>query len=364
MKKRSKKSGRGTPGYYVPGKLFSLRARSKDDIKTEIKIAGKAILIGILGGLPIAIAVFAASVATDFITFGVGFSSPSQAAIFNTGLNAGIGFLLIIGTIVLTPLAWRRFSNPRTLTRLAYLAVVIISVGAGMLMPDFFTAWWLSWWLGGLGTTAWWTWSQRWRGSGVAPSPLAGVLRPELHPGQIWFATVSGRKQTKVRPVLVLGSGPRKGTWYCAYFTSHGPRFENLKQYYSYIPAGIIRGIEVDNWISLNDLRTQTRGDFRTYTGIAPTWLYEEVCRAYEITPDAHAHTVDERKAGESPAPTHLAILAALGFRKASEKVNESSQSWKTTWALANLPIESRKDRRERARRQEEAAKGAKKKKR
>lgn len=224
-------------------------------------------------------------------------------------------------------------------------------------MPDILTSWWVAWWLGGLGTTGWWTWEQRWRGSGVAPSPLAGVLRPELHPGQIWFATISGRRQTKVRPIIVLGSGPRKGTWSAAYFTSQSPRYENLAEFYTHVEAGVIRGIEVDNWVSLNDLRTLTRGDFRTYTGIAPTWLYETVCQAYDIVPDVHAHTVNEEKAGEAPAPTYLAILSALGLVKRDGRVNESSQSWRNTWALANLPIESRKDRRARARKQEQASK-------
>lgn len=351
------KGNKQTPSFYTPGRLFSLRARQRDDLITEIKIAAKAILIGVVGGFPVAVFVLALTFATDIVTFSIGFTDPNQASIFNTGINVGIGFLLLIGTLILTPLAWRRFSNPKVLTRLAYLAVLSISVGAGMLMPDVITSWWLAWWLGGLGTTAWWTWEQRWRGSGVAPSPLAGVLRPEIHPGQIWFATVRGSKQTKVRPVIVLSSGPRKGTWYAAYFTSQAPKYENLQPYYSLIPAGIIRGIEVDNWVSLNDLRTQMRKDFRTYTGIAPTWLYEKVCNAYDIAPDSHAHTVNEERAGEAAAPTYLAVLSALGLKKPTDKINETSQSWKTTWGLVNLPIESRKDRQARSKRQSEASK-------
>lgn len=355
----SKKEYEPSP-FYTPGRLFSLRSRNKDDLKTEIKIAGKALGVGIAGGFPIALIVLGLAFVTDLITFSVGFTVPSYAEIFNIGLNVGLGFVLLIGTVVLTPLLWRRFSNPKTLIKLAYLSVVLISISIGMLIPDIFAGWWIVWWLGGLSTTAWWTWNQRWRGSGVAPSPLAGVLRPELHPGQIWFSSVKGRKETKVRPVIVLSSGPRAGTWYVAYFTSQAPRNEQLEAMYLKVERGTLRGINIDNWISLADIRTLTRGDFRTYTGIAPTWLYAKVCEAYDIQPDGSAHTVDELKAGERPAPTHLAVLSALGLRKPqtdnSQALTEATQSWRTTLALLNLPIESRKDRRERSKKQYEAS--------
>lgn len=349
------------PAFYTPGRLFSLRSRNRDDLITEIKIAAKALAVGIIGGFPIALLVLGLALVTDLITFSIGFSVPSYAEIFNIGLNVGLGFVLLLGTLILTPVAWRRFSNPKTLIKLAYLSVVTMSVSVGLLIPDIFTSWWIVWWLGGLSTTAWWTWNQRWRGAGVAPSPLAGVLRPELHPGQIWFASIKGRKETKVRPVMVLSTGPRASTWYVAYFTSQAPRNEQFESMYLKVERGTLRGINLDNWITLADIRTLTRGDFRTYTGIAPTWLYASVCKSYDIQPDGSAHTVDEEKAGERPAPTHLAVLSALGLRKPrtdnSQALSEATQSWKTTIALINLPIESRKDRRERSQKQYEASK-------
>lgn len=351
------KENKQTPSFYTPGRLFSLRARNRDDLITEIKIAGKAIIIGVIGGLPIALLVLALTFITDIITFSVGFANSNQASIFNTGINVGIGFLLLIGTLTLSPLVWRKFSNPKVLTLIAYFVVVAISVAIGMLMPYAVLSWWVAWWLGGIGTTAWWTWEQRWRGSGVAPSPLSGVLRPEIHPGQIWFATIKGSRETKVRPIMVLSRGPRTGLWNMAYFTSQAPKYDNLKAYYSHIPAGTIRGIEVDNWVSLGDLRTQARKYFRSYTGIAPTWLYKKVCEAYSITPDPDAYTVNEERAGEAVAPTYLAVLSALGIKKDKDRVNRSSNSWETTWRLVNLPIESRKDRRARAKRQMESSK-------
>ncbi len=358
--------------FYVPGRLFSLRSRNKDDLITEIKIALKALSLAAVGGIPLGVFTLLILLGADIITFSFGFAVPSYAEIFHTGLTVGLGFLLIVSTVVFTPMVWRRISDPKALSRVAYFALANFSIAAGLLMPDIFTAWWTTWWLGGLLTTAWWTWHQRWRGSGVAPSPLAGVLRPELSSGQIWFASVHGRRETKVRPVIVLSVGPRKATWLAAYFTSQPPKNEALEKHYLFVPANTLRGIDKDNWVSITDLRILTRGDFRTYTGIAPTWFYQDVCNSYDLVPDPNAHTVDELKAGDKPAPTHLAILGALGLTKHSKaskdnstpsQVNATTQSWSTTWGILNLPIESRKDRRARSQKQVEASKAAKRNK-
>lgn len=365
MSKKDENS-KPAPGFYVPGRLFSLRSRKKDDLITEIKIAGKALTIGIIGGLPLAIVTLLLLLAADIITFAFNFSVPSYAEIFNIGLTVGVGFLLLLSTVLVIPVAWRKFSDPKTLSRLAYVGLGNVAVAVGLLMPDIFTAWWATWWVGGILTTSWWTWHERWRGSGVAPSPLAGVLRPELSSGQVWFASIHGKRETKVRPVIVLGSGPRKGTWSVSYFTSQEPKTEHLASLYLHVPNGTLRGVSRDNWASISDLRTLTRGDFRTYTGIAPTALYRQICEGYGLTPDPSAHTVDETKAGTKPAPTHLAVLSALGLRKKPKpskdnsrysQVNATTQSWKTTMALLNLPIESRKDRRERSKKQFESSK-------
>lgn len=334
--------------------LFNRKNLSKEEAIAETQIAVRSIAIGAIGGLPIAGTVLAIKGLIAQIAAATSISVQSYQDIYQLGITGGISLLLMIGTITLTPLAWRKISNPETLTRLAYTAIFLLTVSLGILISGPTSSiFWISWWLGGVGTAAWWTWRQRWRGDGVAPSPLAGVLRPEIHPGQIWFASVPGKQTTKVRPVIVLNPIPNSAQWLVAYFTSQEPKYDKFKKMYLHIPKGTIRGLSIDNWVSLVDAKTLSRTYFRTYTGLAPTWLYESVMEAYKIPINPMARTINEDVAGENAAPTHKALLKLLGFKKYNDVDPAETISWQTAIRLMNLPIESKTDRVTRAKRQE-----------
>jgi hypothetical protein len=334
--------------------LFNRKNLSKEDAVVETRIAVRSLALGAIGGLPIAGTVLGVKWLIAQIAAATTISVQSYQDIYQLGITGGISLLLLIATLTLTPLAWRKISNPTTLTKLAYTAIFLLAVALGMLISGpISSVFWISWWLGGVGTAAWWTWRQRWRGDGVAPSPLAGVLRPEIHPGQIWFASVPGKQATKVRPIIVLNLIPESNQWLVAYFTSQAPKYEKFKKMYLKVPKGTIRGLSIDNWVSLNDAKTLSRTYFRTYTGLAPTWLYKQAMEAYGIPYNPLARTINEELAGENPAPTHKAVLKLLGFKKYNDVDPAETISWQTAIKLMNLPIESKDDRVGRAKRQE-----------
>jgi hypothetical protein len=338
--------------------LFNKKSMNKDEALAETQSAIRSLLIGTFGGVPIATLVVGIKALIAQVASISSVQILSYQQVYQLGITGGISLLLLIGTLSLTPLAWRKISNPATLTRLAYVAIVLIAIALGILISGpTSSVFWISWWIGGVGTAAWWTWRQRWRGDGVAPSPLAGVLRPEIYPGQIWFASVPGKQSTKVRPVIVLNKVPNSTQWLVAYFTSQAPKYDKFKKMYLHVPKGTIRGLSVDNWASLVDAKTLSRTYFRTYTGLAPTWLYESVMNSYGIPINPMARTINEVSAGENTAPTHKAILKLLGFKKYDDIDPAETISWQTAVRLMNLPIESKDDRKSRAKRQEDRGK-------
>lgn len=347
------------PGTQEKARLtfFGRSISTPEEAKAETLSAARSLLIGALGGLPVAGAVLGLKSLIAQIAALTSIEVESYRNVYELGITGGISLLILIGTVALTPIAWRKFSKPETLTRLAYLALFLISVGLGILVSaPTISIFWLSWWLGGVSTAAWWTWSQRWRGEGVAPSPLAGVLKPEIHPGQIWFASVPGKQVTKVRPVIVLNPVPNSPQWLVAYFTSQKPKYQKFEKMYRFVPKGTIRGLSIDNWVAVADAKTIARSYFRTYTGLAPTKLYEEVMEAYGIPVNPLARTINEDAAGENAAPTHKAILKLLGLRKYDDIDPAETISWQTAIRLMNLPVDSKEDRRSKAKRMEEKA--------
>ncbi len=216
---------------------------------------------------------------------------------FTIGMRVGFAVILILTTWLLIPFLWRMTSSPRMLRLIAYVSIQVWALSAGLSLPTNDTGGWLTWYLAGCGTVAWWVWQSRWRGAGVAPSPIAGLLRPEIHSGQIWYAVVTGAKDTKVRPVIVLGPA-EDNKWMIAYSTSQEPK-EHLAQYYIAVPHNGLRGLPKENWVSLRDPRPLSRRQFRTYTGLSPDWLYKEICEDVAFPASPHAFTIKELKAGE-----------------------------------------------------------------
>lgn len=334
--------------------LFNRKNLSKEEAVAETQIAVRSIALGAIGGIPIALTVLGIKWLISQVASLTTIRVQSYQEVYQLGITGGISLLVLIATLSLTPLAWRKVSNPETLTKLAYGAIFLLAVALGILISGpISSVFWISWWLGGVGTAAWWTWRQRWRGDGVAPSPLAGVLRPEIHPGQIWFASVPGKQTTKVRPVIVLNLIPNSSQWLVAYFTSQEPKYDKFKKMYLQVPKGTIRGLSIENWVSLVDAKTLSRTYFRTYTGLAPTWLYNSVMESYGIPANPLARTIDEDSAGANTAPTHKALLKLLGFKKYEDVDPAETISWQTAIKLMNLPIESKSDRVGRAKRQE-----------
>lgn len=345
----------GNPNEKTRITFFGRSASTPEEAKAETKSAIRSLTIGALGGLPVAAAVLGLKYLISQIAILAAIQIESYRDAYELGITGGISLLILIGTISLTPIAWRKFSKPETLTRLAYLALFLISVALGILVSaSSTTVFWISWWLGGVSTAAWWTWSQRWRGEGVAPSPLAGVLKPEIHPGQIWFASVPGKQVTKVRPVMILNPVPNSSQWLVAYFTSQRPKYQKFEKLYKFVPNGTIRGLSIDNWVAIADAKTLGRSYFRTYTGLAPTKLYEEVMEAYGIPVNPLARTINEDSAGANAAPTHKAILKLLGLKKYDDIDPAETISWQTAIRLMNLPVDSKEDRRGKAKRAEE----------
>lgn len=239
---------------------------------------------------------------------------------FETGVRVGLSILAIIGVIVFLPMIWRIVSNPHALRWIAYVAIQIIAVALGLLPESALTGAIFTAVAAGGGSAAWWLWQKRWKGSGVAPSPLVGILKPEIRSGQIWYAVIIGNHDTKIRPVIVLKPAA-DNAWCVAYLTTQPPK-PHLAQYYLDIPTGSLRGLTRENWVSLRDPREILRKTFRSYTGLAPTWLYKELCEKFEIEPDPHAVTVDEDKAGEGVGPIENLIRHAFNLSDEEVKSN------------------------------------------
>lgn len=294
-------------------------------------------IIAITAGLPIAlIGVFLRTTLQSLYSL-TEYDAPIIELAFQNGIRVGLASITLFLAFTVTPLAWRYVSGPKTLRGLAYATIQAIALGVGLLVPDPLTGFFVTYTVAGAGSTAWWIWQKRWRGTGVAPSPLAGVLRPEIHTGQIWFAVISGSHDTKVRPIIVLGPAANN-RWTVAYFTTQSPK-EHLSKHYIPVPLGKLRGLPKDNWLSLRDPRELTRSQFRTYTGLAPSWLYTTACVETETVLDPHALTIQEFEAGEGLGPVEKMFRNILKLSKTDEEFRETvSDNMKALMQLQVIP--------------------------
>lgn len=206
---------------------------------------------------------------------------------------AGLSLLLMLSLVLLTPIVWRRLRSVILQRFLVYICIQVFGVALGLIGLSSIFSTTLTIIVVTLLTRLWWYWEGRWRGVGRSPSLISGIIRPTLHPGQIWFAFVKGEKETKSRPVMILTLG-EGSKWIVAYCTSQEPKYDGQKKYLLSVPAGTIRGIEKNSWINLSDTRSLKRNQFRTYIGLAPWFLYEKVCQQASVEVDSESWTIAE----------------------------------------------------------------------
>jgi hypothetical protein len=268
--------------------------------------------IALLLGIPAALVQLGLRGMTEMLAASTLMGNPGPAAVFDGGIRIALALTIMLLTAFAVFALWRTVSGPQRLRVIAYGAIQLWAIAVALIPPGTEVGVQVAWYLAGVAGAGWWSWQKRWRGAGVAPSPLAGVLRPDTHTGQIWYGVVNGSQETKVRPVMVLARAPER-QWLVAYFTSREPR-PHLAKYYLSVPAGTLRGMDRDNWVSLRDPRTLSRGQLRSYTGLAPRWVYEQVCTLTGTVADPHALTVDEQVAGSGHGPVeHLLRTAFTG---------------------------------------------------
>lgn len=228
-------------------------------------------------------------------------------------MMAGLSLLLMLSVVVIVPIIWRRLRSISLQRLLLYTAIQVFGIALGLIgLSNIFSVTFTIIMVT-ISTRFWWYWEGRWRGVGRSPSLISGLIRPALHPGQIWFAFVKGEKETKSRPVMILASG-ENNKWIVAYCTSREPKYEAQKKYLLSVPVGTIRGIEKASWINLSDVRPLKRNQFRTYIGLAPRFLYEEVCGKASVEMDSQSWTIPEESAGSAYGPLESEIRRSLGF--------------------------------------------------
>lgn len=230
------------------------------------------------------------------------------------GATVLLSFFLLSFVFLFVPFLWRRTSDPTFLRLTVYASIQVVSASLGLLILEPFGQV-FALLLGGEGTVAWWIWQRKWRGAGVAPSPLTGILKPPIVPGQIWYAFIVGAKENKIRPVLVLNWDRERSGWVSVYFTSQPPKSEQIAERYLYAEEGKVRGIPKETWVHVSDVRVLGKRAFRSYTGLAPAWLYAEACERAGCPPHADARTIEEISAGDTPSRFEMTLLRILGLR-------------------------------------------------
>jgi hypothetical protein len=231
-------------------------------------------------------------------------------SIVDAGIRGALTFIILTAAIFGIPALWRIHSHPRILRTLAIIGSQTPALTAGILIfpltiaiiaTGITSAWGAIWWV---------VWSTRWKGSGVAPSLLTGVLKPRIHPGQIWFAYIQGHHEGKVRPVIIMNTASTN-SWEVLYFTSQEPK-KHLEGKYVAAPAGSLRGLPSQNFLEIKDNRILKNSKFRKYVGLSPRWLYDAAATHSGITPAPDALVIEEMYAGEHMGPFERAIFEAI----------------------------------------------------
>lgn len=308
--------------------------RPKITIKRLLWRSFLALALGLFAGAQGALIQYLIQLSIHWLSNKFAFFDSSAQIAFISGISSGLALAMLLAAIVITPWAWRHINEPDNLRLLAYIMMQTVGISFGLLGSQ-------SSWFGlattysiiAVGTIVWWQWQRSWRGIGIAPSVLSGILRPPIHSGQVWFAYVHGEKETKNRPVVVL-SEVGSGHWTVAYYTTRGPKYPAQEKYYLKVEIGQVRGMAKDNWINISDIRTLRRNQFRTYIGLVPKELYAQVCSALDIDPDEQAWVIEEARAGSKPGPMDIEIKNTLGMSSHETMASPVDSLWTVTRGL------------------------------
>jgi hypothetical protein len=331
---------RESEGQVKSSKGPGLASRARNGFRHIWTVWVAAVLSAIVGLPAGAVTILLGNSLTDLTGFIGGRNSVFDYTL-EIGLRVGLGALIGFGVTVGTPWVWRHADSPAVLRLIASTAVQGYALAISLFIPYFVYSFTVAVAVAGTGNVVLWLWQRRWRGVGVAPTPLAGILRPALHPGQVWYATIRGTRETKVRPVIVLGESiENPGRWIVAYGTTQPPRSEWMQNQYVHVPYGVIRGIPKETWVSAKDIRELKRPNFRTYLGIAPEAVYNDICTHAGRPPAPDARLIREGRAGRGHGPLETALRQTLGLERSDTPPVVDNANWETLKTLLFMPID------------------------
>jgi mRNA-degrading endonuclease toxin of MazEF toxin-antitoxin module len=301
--------------------------RPKIKIKRLLWRSFLALILGVFAGAQGALIQYLVRLGIHWLSDQFAFYDSSAQTAFISGMSSGLALFMLLAVLVITPWSWRRINEPDNLRLLAYIVMQTVGISFGLMGEQSWFSVATTFIIIAIGTIVWWQWQRRWRGVGIAPSVLSGILRPPIHSGQIWFAYVPGEKETKNRPVVVLGAAG-SGRWNIAYYTTRGPKSSSLEKYYLKVDVGQVRGMVKDNWINISAVRVLKRNQFRTYIGLVPKELYVQVCVALNLELDDQAWVIEEESAGSEPGPMDIEIKNTLGMGSRETPASPVDSLW------------------------------------
>jgi hypothetical protein len=290
--------------------FVSFVKRLKKILRVVVVLLPAAMVAGAPGGW----GVHTVNALTKHLSENTGLATARGVVLYQQGLQLVLATLIGVTVSVLIPALWRRLRSRHAAEFLAWVFTQLIAVAFGLLVPVTQpNGWIVGAAFGGTLTVAWLHWLYKWRGVGVAPSPLTGVLKPTPRAGQVWFAYIVGTRNSKLRPVILLNNTGTK--WQVAYLTSKTQTGTPREGGTVYVKTTQMRGIALNSWVMFNDLRELRKQKLRSYVGLCPEWLYFEVCSKAGVTPDGKAWTLKETTAGAAPGVVERAVRTAFGSR-------------------------------------------------
>ncbi len=145
-------------------------------------------------------------------------------------------------------------------------------------------------------------WSNRWRGEGNSPSPLAGFLNPPPRSGHVWMGQhiAQGYGESKVRPLIIL---KREGNDLHVCYMSSGDyakrtpqeyfKIENQSRVFRGMRHLTMRGKESDDGFVRREAVRIDKSLLRQRMERCPSDLYAFLCWANNIEEDPMAKTID-----------------------------------------------------------------------
>ncbi|HEX2807800.1 MAG TPA: hypothetical protein VHN80_16695 [Kineosporiaceae bacterium] len=165
----------------------------------------------------------------------------------------------------------------------------------------------------------WNVWRTRWCGAGENPNLLAGVVRPPVRPGQLWWSTGPAQDDgsSGKRAVLVIGRHPG-GSWDVAAITFQDKESRLPGQLQ--VPPQRVRHFTSTGWLNVTDRLPMGRDQLGNYIGRAPHTFHQEV-RAHAgipTAPSARSRGRDRDRVAQPGEPcTH-----------GNERADESTPWW------------------------------------